>query len=122
MTTRTAIGVDLGATNVVVSWVNSRGETEILLNMEGQASTPATVCLADDRTIVDVGECGFGGQLLLAICAHADSRCGEVEQMPIFLGPETTVPAYAGTVFISNQQEEYLLLLGSLLLAAFLLC
>jgi hypothetical protein len=44
------------------------------------------------------------------------------EQMPIFLGPETTVPAFAGTVFINNQQEEYLLLLGSLLLAAFLLC
>ncbi|QDU27209.1 Chaperone protein DnaK [Anatilimnocola aggregata] len=52
MATRTAIGVDLGATNVVVSWVNSRGETEILLNSEGKASMPAAVYLADDRTIV----------------------------------------------------------------------
>ena len=41
--------------------------------------------------------------------------------MPIFPGPETTVPAYEGTVFISINKKN-LLLLGSLLLAAFLLC
>lgn len=76
MTTRTAIGVDLGATNVVVSWVNSRGETEILPNAEGIASTPAVVYLADDRTIVGEEALLRGRRHPERLAAHIKAELG----------------------------------------------
>jgi molecular chaperone DnaK (HSP70) len=76
MATRTAIGVDLGATNVVASWVNERGETEILLNAAGRASMPATVYLADDRTIVGEEALLRGRRHPERLAAHIKSELG----------------------------------------------
>ena len=41
--------------------------------------------------------------------------------MPIFLAPETTVPAFAGTVFITSIQKNYYFFLAAFFLPPFFL-
>lgn len=72
MVARTAIGIDLGDTNVVVAWVNAQGDSEILANAEGQFATPAVVYFDDDRTIV-------GEEALLRGRNHPDRLAAHVK-------------------------------------------
>jgi len=44
-----------------------------------------------------------------------------VHEVPIFPGPETTVPAYAGTVFINIIQKNFYFFLAAFFLPAFFL-
>jgi hypothetical protein len=54
-----------------------------------------------------VDEGGFSGELLLAIGVH-DSWSGRgVRERPVFPVPETTVPAFAGTVFIYINKKKF---------------
>lgn len=77
MSPHTAIGIDLGATNVVVSWVNPRGESEVLRNAEGHATTPAAVYLADDRTIVGEEALLRGRRHPERLAAHVKMELGQ---------------------------------------------
>lgn len=74
---RTAIGVDLGATNVVVSGVNPQGETEILRNAEGQTTTPAAVYLADERAIIGEEALLRGRRHPERLAAHIKMELGQ---------------------------------------------
>ncbi len=48
----TAVGIDLGTTMSAVAHVNADGEAEIILNAEGQPTTPSVVCFTDQGTLV----------------------------------------------------------------------
>ena len=47
-----AIGIDLGTTYSCVSYVDDSGNPRILLNSDGERTTPSVVWFDDDRDVV----------------------------------------------------------------------
>jgi molecular chaperone DnaK len=52
MTPKLAVGIDLGTTYSVASWVDGTGRTAVIANSEGDLLTPSVVTFADDGILV----------------------------------------------------------------------
>jgi molecular chaperone DnaK len=61
-----AIGIDLGTTNSVVSYIDEFGRPQTLLNSEGEKLTPSAVLFENEEVIV-------GREALKAISLHSDA-------------------------------------------------
>ena len=52
MSSRRAIGIDLGTTNSCVAWVDDSGRTAMVSNAEGDLLTPSVVLFDDAEVVV----------------------------------------------------------------------